>query len=207
MAGISPPRRRTPACSAERFSLGLVAGAPLSRGMAGALVASTVRGATRAIAPHGGSPRELLEKTNSILWTNSAGSDGCGLFHAAIASGNGNCTFAAAGPMRVLAMRARDITPFDLPTIPLGLDSALSLREIQTSVGPGELLLAYSTAFLPHPGEDAIAALDERLTSCLAPSLELSAAKLIEIVLQILQTQPSRGPADHVALILKRRRR
>ena len=186
--------------------LAVVAGDALQRGVEGALTASALRAAARAFGPQRGAAHVLLEKTNSVLWTGSAGNACAGLFQAIVVPQAAAVEFSASGPLRVLTISGDGCTALARPTTPLGLHEELQAHAMRRTLSPGELLLAYGTTFLSDVDEPVLAALDARLAHSLERSLNLPAGRLVEIAGDVLQASPGLDGTDRVLVLIKRRR-
>ena len=191
----------------DHGGLAVVAGDALERGVNGALTASTLRGAARAMGRERQQAQVLLEKANSILWTGSAGNQCAGVFQAILDPQSEAFAFAAAGPLRVLSVRGDRCALLASPTTPLGLEEEIRLSEIRHQTKQGELLLMYGTSFLADSDEPKLTELDEQLAASLRISLTLPAAKLAEIAGSILRSHPAIEQAHRVLVLFKRRRR
>ena len=188
-------------------ALSVLAGDSLERGVRGALTASALRAAARALGPDRKPTTLLLEKANTILWTGSTGNQSAGLFQAVIDPTADAISFATAGPVRVLAVRPKSCQPLSGPSDALGAQEVLRLDELHHCPAPGELVLIYGTSFLAEPDESILASLDQRLSVSLQSCLALPAGKLAAIAGRVLQAQPATDHADRVLVVMKRRPR
>ncbi len=184
--------------------LAVVAGDAMQRGVEGALTASALRTAARALGTQREAAHVLLEKTNSILWTGSAGEGGAGLFHAIVTPAAAE--FAAAGPIRVLTIGADGRLALTGPSAPLGLDETLRTSSMRPALLPGAWLLAYGTTFLGDVDQQTLEAMDEQLAGAFEHCLSFAAGRLIEIVGDVLQAYPAQDGTDRVLVLIKRRR-
>lgn len=189
----------------EDGSLAVLAGDSLAHGMQGALTASALRAAARACGPQQGQPHRLLEKSNGILWTGSAGDEGAGLFQAIFTPQGRACTFAAAGPLRVLSIKGDEPTLLSGPNTPLGWEEAMRLDDQRHELAKNELLVIYGTSFLTDCDELTLQTLDDHLALNLEAVIKSSARTLAEVADDTLRTHPGLAAADRVVLVVKRR--
>jgi hypothetical protein len=185
-------------------SLSLLAGDVEQSGVEGALTASTLRGAARAFGPKRKAADRLLETANSILWTTSAGNARAGLFHAIVENHASSLEFAAAGPIRVLALGADRFMALGGPSASLGREEVVRLAAKRHAVGAGECVLVYGMTFLGEADEEVLAALDQRLALALEPRLREGVDELVGVAGEILQSYVSTEPADRLVVLLKR---
>jgi serine phosphatase RsbU (regulator of sigma subunit) len=188
-------------------SLSVLAGEACPSGVEGALTASALRGAARAVGPKRASALQILPKCNSILWTGSAGSARAGLFQAIVEPGAAAVDFSTAGPIRVLAAGHDAFTTLEGPSPALGLQEERKLALRRRPLAPGELLLAYGTTFLADADEELLAALDTRLALSLAPRMRQPASELAAYAAEILQSYGASPAADRLLVVIKRRAR
>jgi phosphoserine phosphatase RsbU/P len=186
-------------------ALCVLAGDSLERGVGGALTASALRAAARALGPERKPTSLLLEKANTILWTGSAGNQSAGLFQAVIDPAGDAISFATAGPLRMLSVRPKSCQLLSGPSDPLGAQEELRCCELVHRPAPGEMVLIYGTSFVADADESILAALDARLSIALESCLALSAGKLAAIAGAVLKAYPAPDDADRVLLVLKRR--
>jgi hypothetical protein len=186
-------------------SVGVLAADPLQHGLEGAMTASALRAAARALGPEHDEPQFLLERANSILWTGAGGNACSGMFHALVGPNSHTLSFSTAGPMRVLAVSSDGCTSLARPTMALGLHEQWRASAQRRKFRPRELLLAYGTSFLCDTDELILAALDERLAGALEPHLGRSAQKLVEIAGEVLRSHPAIEASDRVVVVIKRR--
>jgi serine phosphatase RsbU (regulator of sigma subunit) len=196
----------------EDGSLSLVAGDVCQPGVEGALSASLLRGAVRAASTRACGAHPLVEQSNSVLWTGSAGSATAGVFHAIVGQNASALEFCTAGPMRVVSIRSGQFATLAGPSAALGLDETIRLASRTLSVDPGELLLVYGTTFVDADDaapadEDTLAALDQRLALALEPRRRERAEDLADLAAEILQGYFVAQAADRLVVVLKRRER
>jgi sigma-B regulation protein RsbU (phosphoserine phosphatase) len=186
--------------------LAVVAGDALQRGVEGALTASALRTAARALGTQCEAAHVLLEKTNAILWTGSAGDSGAGLFQAIVTPAAAAIEFSAAGPIRVLTIGADGHLALTGPSAPLGLHETLRTSSLRPALSPGAWLLAYGTTFLGDVDQQALEAMDEQLAGAFEHCPNFAAGRLIEIAGDVLQAYPALDGTDRVLALIKRRR-
>jgi hypothetical protein len=182
--------------------LSLLAGDMRPHGLEGAFAASALRGAARAFESKRHAPQQFLQKANSILWSGSAGGSSAGVFHAIVDGKSANVRFAAAGPMRVVAIDAGGVTAIGGPSTALGQQEEIKVASHSRRLAGGALVLAYGTSLA---SEDAtFAELERQFAEALVPCLRQPAAELAEIADGLLARQSS-PRADRVVVILQRR--
>jgi serine phosphatase RsbU (regulator of sigma subunit) len=186
-------------------SLAVLAGDSMAHGVEGALTSVALRATARASAPARMAVERLLEKANSILWTGSAGNECGGLFHAILEPKGATCTFAASGPLRVLAVWDDDAAALAGPTTPLGWQEELRTESARHAMSPGELVVVYGTGYLADCDELTLATLDTRLATTLEAAAHRPANELAELALEVLAAHPGVDAADRVLLVIKRR--
>jgi serine phosphatase RsbU (regulator of sigma subunit) len=191
----------------EDGSLSVLAGDALAPGVEGALTSAALRATGRAMAPQRVAVERLLEKANSVLWTGSAGNECGGLFQAILEPKASVCTFAASGPLRVLAIAGDEEAALAGPTTPLGWREDLRVEPVRHEMSKGDLLVVYGTGYLAQCDELTLSTLDAQLATRLAAAPKLSAARLAELALETLAAQRGVDTADRLLLVIKKRAR
>jgi len=196
--------------------LAVIAGDSYPPGMSAALTASTLRGAARALAPDCCSPAEVLRKANTVLWTGSTGNAAAGMMQIVLHPNSGEVMLAAGGPLRVLHLSAERRRALHNPSLALGIQDPFSIQEHRVRLAAGDLLLVYGTSFLGFGGleekapagpatvtaERLLGELDSELAASLCPCLDGTAAELLEIAEEILQTYGGSHGGDRLLVAL-----
>ncbi len=145
-----------------------------------------------------------MPKANGILWT-SSGSECAGLFQAILEPNQRGCSFALAGPLRVLAIAGGEATVLAGPTTPLGWQEELRPEQFHHEPAAGELLVVYGTSFLADCDETTLATLDMHLATRWSPPRDYRQNACARSCTTRCAHQPGIDAADQVALVIKRR--
>jgi GAF domain-containing protein len=188
-------------------SLAVIAGDALAHGVAGALTASALRAAARALAPTRDAVDQLLARANSILWSGSGGSQCAGMFQAILEPGNSSAHLVAAGPLRVLIVRGDRVRVLAGPATPLGWHEELQTEPLRQRLSMGEVLVVYGTGYLTDCDELTLSTLDAQLAVALEAAGDRPAAQLVSVADDALRSHAGIETADRVLLVIKRRAR
>ena len=184
----------------------VIAGIASRTGVDGALIATAVRTAARACAPQVGSSAELLDSINHLLWTGSNGDFSAGLCCARVAPGFPNVIFAAAGPVRAIAVTVDGYRQLAQPSPALGSHEHLRAGEWAIAMKPGDLLILYAIAGESSIAAGQIAEVDDVVSRLAAEHRRLCSGRLVELLHQALSEPPSKfAESDRTLVVMKRR--
>jgi hypothetical protein len=187
-------------------SLAIVAGDTSAEGVAGALVAATLRATARALAPERSTTERFLQKANAVLWSGSPDGQSAGAFQATIGAGGSQVKFAVAGPLRVLSISCGNVMPLAGPLAPLGWEEPLVTMHESHKMSAGEVLIVYGTGALSEGDAQALDALDLQLAARLEGAADLAAGELADLAADALADADARLE-DRVVVVIKRTRR
>jgi serine phosphatase RsbU (regulator of sigma subunit) len=176
-------------------------------GVAGALVASSVRSALRAHARHLARPHEWLARTSADLWCGSAGDQYAQLFCGLIDAAGGKLRYASAGEVSAAMIDAAGFRRLIVPSLALGTDPDAEFLPNETIMAEGAILLVASGTVLSARDAHRRPLGIEPLAQALVEHSRESANTLLEIVRDRLAHHAEEQQADWSLLVVQHRHR
>lgn len=151
-------------------------------GVSGALVAAEVRSSLRLAAQHAGDPRGAFDEASASLWSGSAGDRSASAFCGFAHPSSGSFLSALAGQTAAAQIGPTAWKPLGKPSAALGTGPITNGDLVQTTLGPGEIVLAVTPGALATlDATDPMLAL-ALLADALQPHLATGCEALVEIV-------------------------
>lgn len=185
-------------------SLAVVAGDALCGGISGAMTAAALQATARALCDRPEATDVLLEKANTILWSNSAGDARAALLHASVCPGSEWITLALAGPLRALVISGVRCTRLAGTTRCLGTHEQLRPQELRHMFNRGELLLVYNTAGLDIADQRGTVDIDRELAKTLSAVAPATAQQLADAAAKFL-SEVAGEESDRLVAVIRRR--
>jgi len=132
----------------KKGKLGVVIADVSGKGVAAALIMSSVQAALRIAAPFSESLSDLAERLNEMLYRTAGGKKYVTLFFGIYDPESGTLRYVNAGHNPPIICRNGDVTMLDSTGTPVGLFPSRTYEEDETVLAPGSTLCLYTDGFV-----------------------------------------------------------
>ncbi len=171
-----------------------------SRGLPGALVASSLKAALRSHAQYLDTPERVLEQANQTLWAGSAGDQQAAALVAFVRPDEGRVCYSAAGPLRAVVLDRQG--PADSPTVTpcLGEVPESCYQASQLDLQPGQVAVLFTERLGATPSLS-----ETDIFETLQTHLDQPARELAQLLRDRHTTSAERQVVeDYTVVVLKR---
>lgn len=184
----------------DSAKVGLVIGDVSGKGLEAATLTSLVKNTVKAYAFHDGSPSAVMEKTNKIIYDNSAADEFVTLFFGVLDINTGNLTYCSAGHPQPLIKREHKTIALITDSPAVGAFIDFDFTENQEKLAKGDVLVLYTDGLVEARigkqffGQERLAALIDSLN-------DLSAKEVPGAILKEAEDFTGNKFSDDMAIV------
>jgi hypothetical protein len=174
-------------------------------GVAGALVASSLRSALRGTLEGECDSASIMAYLNELLITGGSGDQWAGIVLAMLSPNSGHIEIGAAGRPSALWLRSKEPISLLKPALPLGLGDQRTLKPVSITLAAGEALLLYNRGFIESGDEQGRPLNEESLAQSLHRAGTATARQLIDVLCDRQEAHAlAPGAMDRCAIAIRR---
>lgn len=190
----------------DEGGLRLALGSAHGRGLAQAVTAALVRGATKSALLAGFAPRRLAPHVNDVLWTSSTGDQFASLMAVQLPAVGGQIDYCSAGPVGALILSPSRPSSIAQGAPPLGSDPDAAYSSARRKLQIGDAVLVVSDAVRKAINAQGEQLGEAAIAECAQSFLDQPLQKLVDAVYELWHGHTD-DPRREISILAARRAR